>query len=325
MATTHPLRSSHLPARARRRIAALGLIATLGPLAAACDSGAETATREPSVATRTVTHTMGVTEVPLWPQRVVVLDTPELDAALSLGVKPVGAVVTEFGELPSYLEGKVKGIKEVGSIQQPNLEAIAALRPDLILSTRVRHEELYPRLSQIAPTVFGQSPGSSWQQNFPLYAVALGKQEEGEKLFAAYKARAEALGKQLGDPSEITVSVVRFLPGEIRLYSPKSFIGTILSDVGTDRPDIVKDAEEIAVNITLEQLALADGDVIYVSTYGPLEDTQRAEALGGPLWNNLEAVKAGNVHLVEDDVWMLGIGVTGANQVLDQLEKTLPR
>ena len=50
---------------------------------------------------RSVEHAMGVTEVPVDPQRVVVLDTGELDSALALGVVPVGAVsIFADGKLP---------------------------------------------------------------------------------------------------------------------------------------------------------------------------------------------------------------------------------
>src|SRR5687768_2031480 len=53
---------------------------------------------------RPVEHAMGHSCVPEAPQRVVVLDTGELDSALAVGVKPVGAVSAfADGELPSYL------------------------------------------------------------------------------------------------------------------------------------------------------------------------------------------------------------------------------
>ncbi|MDP9352451.1 MAG: ABC transporter substrate-binding protein, partial [Chloroflexota bacterium] len=111
---------------------------------------------------RTIEHAMGTAEVPANPQRVVALDTGELDAAMTLGVKPVGAVEAIPGEgFPSYLEG-TEGIENVGTIEQPNLEKIAALKPDLILSSKLRHEVIYPQLSKIAPTVFAETVGVVW-------------------------------------------------------------------------------------------------------------------------------------------------------------------
>src|SRR3712207_1127869 len=78
---------------------------------------------------RTVGHAMGEAEIEGTPGRVVVLDTGELDSAMSLGVTPVGAVEAVEGlGLPSYLEGTGE-IENVGTIEEPNLEKIAALEP----------------------------------------------------------------------------------------------------------------------------------------------------------------------------------------------------
>jgi iron complex transport system substrate-binding protein len=41
------------------------------------------------------------------------------------------------------------------------------------------------------------------------------------------------------------------------------------------------------------------------------------------LWQNLAAVRAGQVYEVPDDTWMLGIGIGAANRVLDDLERIL--
>src|SRR3712207_1306547 len=147
------------------------------------DSGQTPIATEESSGTRTVTHAMGTTDVPANPQRVVVLDTGELDSALALGVTPVGAV-TAFadGEFPAYLSDHVASIQKVGTIAEPNLEAIVALNPDLIISSKLRHEDIYPQLSQIAPTVFAERVGVVWKDNFKLHAEALGKTAEAQQV-----------------------------------------------------------------------------------------------------------------------------------------------
>ena len=58
---------------------------------------------------RLIQHAMGETCVPKDIKRLVVLDTGELDSALALGVKPVGAVQA-IGGFPSYLKDRTDGI-----------------------------------------------------------------------------------------------------------------------------------------------------------------------------------------------------------------------
>lgn len=168
---------------------------------------------------RTVGHAMGETEIEGTPKRVVVLDTGELDSAMSLGVTPVGAVEAVEGlGLPSYLED-TGGIENVGTIEEPNLEKIATLEPDLILSSKLRHEAIYDQLSQIAPTVFTETTGVTWKSNFDKHAEAMNRKAEAKKIMDDYGRRTEEFQKTMGDRlGETEVSVVRFLPGETRIY-----------------------------------------------------------------------------------------------------------
>jgi iron complex transport system substrate-binding protein len=271
---------------------------------------------------RAIETAMGKVEVPERAERVVVLDTGELDSAMTLGVKPVGAVeAIESSGYPKYLE-RTEGIENVGTIEQPNLEAIAALEPDLILSSKLRHEQIYDQLSQIAPTVFTESTGVTWKENFDVHAEALGRTEEAERVKEEYRARVDEFKQKVGEnPPE--VSVVRFLAGDTRIYQKASFVGTVLEDAGLPRPPS-QDVDDFAItNASAELIPDMGGDVIFVTAYGPEEETTKSEILNDPLWQQLEAVQQGRVHEVSDDLWMLGIGYTAANGVVDDLTKYL--
>lgn len=267
---------------------------------------------------RAVVHAMGETEVPADPQRVVVLDTPHLDSALSLDVTPVGSVQSDVEGLPDYVADRAEGIEIVGTIEEPDLEAVAALEPDLILSSKVRHEEIYDRLSQIAPTVFTDYE-KGWKDIFTVTADALDKAEEGEQALTEYTERAEQVGEQVGSEGR-TASMVRFLPDETRIYGPGTFSGGILTDVGFELPELEYDEYSMAY-ISPEQIEQADADVLFATSYGDPAATTRGAVTG--LWNNLKAVGSGCQFFVEDDEWMLAIGPIGAGIVLDQIETSL--
>ena len=279
------------------------------------DSGEETAVIE----TRTVEHAMGTTEVPLDPARVVVLDTGELDSVLTLGVKPVGAVSAfADGQYPEYLGDLTDGIENVGTIGEPNLEAILALQPDLILSSKVRHEALYDELSAIAPTVFAETVGVVWKDNLKLNAEALNKTAEADALFAAYEARLAELQTVIGAEAP-SISMVRFLPGQVRIYQKASFIGTILEDAGLPRPE-AQDADDFAIFLEdKEGIPQMDGEVLFYTTYGEQAETPYDSFVNDPLWQQIEAVQNEQAYPVSDSYWMLGIGMTAANLVLDDL------
>jgi iron complex transport system substrate-binding protein len=274
---------------------------------------------------RTIEHAMGETEILAPPERVVVLDTGELDSAIALGVTPVGAVraPVEDGFL-QYLSEDTADTELVGTIAEVNLEAVAALRPDLILSSKTRHEDIYDELSGIAPTVFTEAVGVVWKDNLLVHAEALGLEDDADQMLADYEARAQDLGDALRDErGELpTISMVRFLPDETRLYQKASFIGTILDDVGLPRPPS-QDVDDFAATISAEQLEMADADIVFTTHYGPAEDTTKTDLTTNPLWDQLSAVQAGDLYEVPDDHWMLGIGIGAADLVLDDLETLL--
>ncbi len=317
------------PSRSLIALAGLALAATACANAAGSDSptgssdtGAGTQAGEHATPdTRTVTHDQGETDVPAQAQRVVVLDSPHVYAALSLDVEPVGAVSVFADEgLPAYLGDRTQGIEVVGTIEEPDLEAIAALEPDLILSATVRHEGIYDQLSQIAPTVFTASSGTNWKEGFEVVAEALGRQEEGGEALDDYQADVEHLGQDLG-ASGTTAAIVRFLPGETRIYGPETFSGSVLDEVGFDLPDVDYDEYSMAY-ISAEQVELLeDAGVIFTTTYGDPQETTRGDVTG--LWGNLPAVQAGCQFDVADDEWMIGIGLIGARIILDDLEAHL--
>ncbi|OAH11525.1 ABC transporter substrate-binding protein [Streptomyces jeddahensis] len=274
---------------------------------------------------RTITHAMGETEIKSQPKRVVVLDVGELDNVVSLGIKPVGLAPTEGSpELPSYLKKDAGKPANVGTINNLNLEAIAALKPDLILGSQLRAADKYDELKQIAPTVFSLRPGFTWKENYLLNAAALDKTAEAKSQLAAYDKKVAALSEKLG-AEKPTVSMVRYLPGGvIRLYANASFIGTILKDAGIPRPKN-QDIEDLAAEVSAENIDQADADYIFTGVYGDEKATDKAKATGNPLWKNLKAVKAGHAYDVPDETWYLGLGVTAANEVVADLEKYLTK
>ena len=282
--------------------------------------GGETAACE--VGLRSFDHAMGTSCIPETPQRVVVLDTGELDNALALGAPIVGAPVADVLQYQAYLSEQLEGINDTGTISEPNFEAILALEPDLIIGSKQRYEAIYPQLSAIAPTVFTESLRVPWQDNFNFHAEALGRTTEAEQLLADYEAHVAEVQDALGDTFEsTTISIIRFRPGQVRLYLKSSYIGYILQDVGLGRPP-TQDEDVFSAEISIEEMQQVDADYIFVTGYD-VEDSERETFLSSPLWQTLEAVQNGQVVDVNDDTWIAGLGVQAANLVLDDLEAML--
>lgn len=185
----------------------------------------------------------------------------------------------------------------------------------------MRHDSLYDELSKIAPTVFVKTTGPQWRENVEFLGRVLGAEDAATEQMTTYKTRAATVGAAInasaGNP---TISVVRFLDGPTRLMQKKSFIGHILADAGLARP-ASQDVDAFAAEVGEEQIRQADADHIFVTSYsGGQPAKERFQR--NPLWAQLAAVQAGNVHDVADEFWMTSVSVQGAHLVLDDLADT---
>ncbi|AUG80878.1 iron-siderophore ABC transporter substrate-binding protein [Kitasatospora sp. MMS16-BH015] len=322
----------------RRLPLAVLSVAVSAGLLTACGSSGNTVDKESVPATdkpagdaaaafpRSVKHAMGTAELKAQPKRVVVLDSGELDDVTLLGITPLGAVSPHMkteGGFPNYLKSKISGTKDVGPMAEPNLELIASLKPDLILSSKVRHEKVYAKLNAIAPTVLAETTGQPWKENLALYAKALGKEAEAKQALADYQARAAKLGAEIKakyNGTMPTASVVRFVAGPTRLYQKASFSGTVLTDVGLNRP-ANPDLEKAMSEVSAEQINQADADLVFVTTADDPTKTKESEIQGTPVWKGLKAVQNNKVFTVPDETWMSGIGVQAADAMLGDIAK----
>jgi iron complex transport system substrate-binding protein len=314
----------------RPALSVTGLVLALAlPLTACGAADAGGTTSEPTTSAdpafpRTVEHAMGSTEIPERPERVVVLDTGELDTALALGVVPVGAVTTDASDdFLSYLADDAADVQPVGTVAEPDLEAIAALQPDLILSNKTRHEAIYEQLGQIAPTVFAERVGVVWKENFLLDAEALGLEARAHAELDEYEASVAALGEELGDPAGTTISALRFVEGTVRVYSGQSFIGTVLADIGLDQLELPTGPSPTFAELAAEEITQADADIVLYSSFGPADASGGDAVVAGPLWSRLGAVADGRAHAVEDDIFYTGIGLRAAMLQLEELRELL--
>ncbi len=274
----------------------------------------------PGVFPRTINHAMGTTTIETAPRRVVVLDVGELDSMVQVGIIPVGAVEYNSFGLPPFIVDQVEDVELVGTTSELNFEAITALRPDLILSSKLRHEEFYDLLSDIAPTVFADRPGVTFKQNFKLYAQAVGREAQAATVVRDYETKVQAVSAGLGE-NRPTVSIVQLRPDSIRFYLRANFLGVVLTDVGLPRSP-AQNVDDFAFTLSEERLSeFVDGEAVIVAVV----DDDVNGILDSPLWKSLPAVANDEVYDVDTRTWIGGVGYGSAFEVLDQLDQRLGR
>lgn len=270
-----------------------------------------------------------VVQVPADPQRIVVLSGDQLDALCALGLQSrvVAAALPDGSpSQPTYLGDAVHGVPGAGTRSHPDLKAIAAAHPDLILGSQGLTPTLYPQLAAIAPTVFTGAPGAAWQDNMRAVGVATARGGALDALLGGFAQRATDVGAR-HDASHFQASIVRLTTESIRVYGANNFPASVLGAVGVDRPASQRftDKPYIEIGTTDADLAknpdlsVADADVVYVSCATSAAADRAATLLDSGPWRKLSANRDNRVYVVNDEIWQTGEGLIAARGIVDDL------
>ena len=312
---------------------------------AACGSG-NGADASATGATRQVTDATGAkVAVPEHPRRIVTLSEPTLDGALALKAHVIGTT-SGRGQAgaPAYLAKRAAGVPVMASVAGPNLEKIAAAKPDLILAdASVRIDDgTRAKLGRIAPTVTVSKRGQSWNDAFTAEARVLNLASRGRGVLAAYRDRVAKVKARLGPNANAKISIVRWNSGEPSVLMAEQPASRVAADLGLSRPASQDHrGPGHAVPISLENLDKIDADWLFFGTLGGASggkgDTNAgaakvgkkasakllAKARSTPGFRRLHAVRDGHVVPVDGTAWTSAGGPLAVNTVLTDMAEAL--
>lgn len=274
-----------------------------------------------------VPHSLGETYVSHNTKRVVTLYQGATDSVIALGITPIG-VVDSWAQKPTYvyLRDALQGVAHVGLETQPNLEAIAALKPDLIIGTKTRHEKIYEQLSQIAPTVVTNNV-YDFKYSLDLAATATRRTDEGLVIWQQWQRRIDTFKTEAQKQASnwpLSAAILNIREDHLRLYLQESFAGSVLQDIGFTFP--LKNQTGWGVKLkTKEALPSVNADIFFILLHKPDAAVKQNYAAwqAHPLWKILDAPKNNKVFEVDNVSWLLSGGILGANLMLDQLNEKL--
>ena len=277
--------------------------------------------------TREVRHAAGTTEVPADPQRIVVLSGDQLDALCALGLQTrivAAALPDGSSSQPSYLGTTVHDAPAAGTRGAPDIDAIRAAAPDLILGSEALTPEAYGELSTIAPTVFTGPPGPGWQDTVRTVGAATGRADAANQLIDGFEQAADKTGAD-NDATHYQASIVQLTADTLKIFGIDDFPASVLGAVGVDRPATQRFKDKPYVEVSTSEVAkstdfsAADGDVVYLSFDSPAAKDRAAEVLESDAWKKLSAVRDNRVFIVNDEVWQTGEGIVAARGILEDL------
>lgn len=266
-----------------------------------------------------IEHAMGTSCVPENLERIVVLEWTYAEDLLALGIQPVGVADIEgyhnWVKVPVALD---ENVADVGTRQEPNLEVIAGLDPDLIIGVHFRLGENYDDLSAIAPTlVFNPYPDdltvSQYDEmvtTFTTIASVVNREAEGKAVLAHLEdiyAQATTALEETGHGGELFILSQGWTvesAATFRLFTDNAFAVQILTRLGLE--NAWDDAPQLYgfTEIGIEgfaELQDLDFNFLYVA-----QDTDNTFFEESPLWSSLKFVQEDQAYWLGGDVWLFG-------------------
>lgn len=254
------------------------------------------------------------------PQRVVALEYSYVDALSQIGVSPVGvADDNDKTRVLQQVRDKIQPWESVGTRSQPSLEAIAALKPDLIIADDNRHSAVYEELKKIAPTVVFNSRNESYDENLETtqkIGDLMGKSNEMKAVIDNHKQKIAKIAESLNmKGKKALVGMSR--ETQFNLYNNESYAGGLVEKLGFVMPKATSENNPNAV-VGLEQVVAEKPELLIISHYREESIAKKWESES--LWKLIPAVKSGNIMTVDNNIWARARGIEAAELMAQQVK-----
>lgn len=217
------------------------------------------------------------------PLRVVSMLPSHTETVVALGAAEKLVGVDEFSNYPASLTAR---LPKVGNGFQPNIEAIVALRPDLVLVDGSTAARLVGRLEEAGLNVYVGTPGTVPQIFQTINTVGRMLNREAGALALTTRIRRDVNALEAAVRGRPVVSVYYELDPTPYSVGPGSYIGDLLrrARARTIVPAGVGDFPQISPELVIRSRPQA--------MLGLTLDTARSR----PGWAALPAVQSGRVH-----------------------------
>lgn len=262
----------------------------------------------------TVKTANGNVKVPTNPKKIVTLDLGAADTIRALG-KESSIVGMPKKTLPAYLKNLPSSIKNVGSMKEPDMEAIAALKPDLIIASG-RTAQYVKKLKEIAPTVLFQTDNkdywSSSKKNILSLASIFG--EDGTK-----KAKSELakLDKEIqtvvaaNEKSNKNALAMMLNEGAMSAFGAKSRFAFLYSTLKFKPTDAKIKESRHGQEVSFESIKQINPDIIFVLNRTLAisgDNSANKDLLNNSLIQETNAAKNKTIVNLTSDLWYLSGG-----------------
>jgi ABC-type Fe3+-hydroxamate transport system substrate-binding protein len=263
-------------------------------------------------------------------ERVAVLEWQQTEDLLSLCVNPVAVADVEGYNTWVSAEELSADTTDVGTRGEPNLEALFATNPDLIVvEAYTAEDEILQQLAEYDVPVLATKgadaadPIGQMKDTFELIAEATGREDRAEDVLEEFDAKLEDGKEALAGTDAAGTEFVYFdgwIDGAnvaIRPFGQGSLIGELGEELGLTNAwtGEVDPAYGLGQTDIEGMTKVGDATFFYTGTVDPAGDVN-AELAKNKVWSSIPAVADDRSYAFPEGTWTFG-GPESAGQVVD--------
>lgn len=263
-------------------------------------------------------------------ERVAVLEWQQIEDVLSLCLTPVAVADAEGYSLWDTAEELPDGVEDVGTRGEPNLDALFATDPDLVIvEAYTADDEIIKQLEKYDVPVLATKgadaadPIENMLDTFHLIAEATGREDRAEVVVDEFETSLDEAEAAVAEASPATTDFVYFdgwIQGgnvAIRPFGQGSLAGELGEAIGLTNAwtGDVDPAYGLGQTDIEGMTKVGDANFFYTGTTDPSGDFV-SELEKNDIWNSLPAVEEGRSHAFPPGIWTFG-GPRSAEQILD--------
>lgn len=272
-----------------------------------------------------ITHNKGEIKLDSVAKKVVVFDMGILDTIDVIAPELELALPTS--NIPSSLS-KYESATGVGTLFEPDMEAIFNFEPDLIIIGG-RQVDYYDELSKIAPTIYVELNADTYMDDFKLNTInvakALGKEAEAESYIQGIDTEIEEI-KALANKTEDKALIIMTNDGNISAYGKGSRFGLVHDVLEIATADDTIEVSKHGQEASYEYISQINPDILFVVDRTVIAGgTANAnDTLNNDLVNSTKAAQNGKIVYLDPEAWYLASGgINTLNLMLSEVKAAI--
>lgn len=257
--------------------------------------------------------------------RVICLEHHLTEMVLDLNIIPLGcADLDGYRHWVNYRTEALENTVTVGSRQQPSLETMMALKPDLILGVSFRHQPFLNAYSRIAHTILFsdtvQKDGlDSLEQTWKQVAAAVERSREADQAWNNFKGNIFRLASTIKGTSDAAreMAILQGVAGTATFWGfvQNSIPGSLLTALGwTPAKFLPIHSTQGIVNLTVSDILKTESNLCLLTD-------PRRNPFKEPIWQHVAAIRENRYRLLPMTLWPFG-GLSSTYKLAQHIAKS---